>query len=186
MPVIRRTARRGDWLVGMGGRDLKATGRCIFAMCVTDDMTFDDYWNSDRFRTKRPRRNGSRKTMVGDNIYRLDAATGKWLQENSVHSQPSGEQDWPNTNHDTQTDRVLVSEEFFYFGDKAPVVPAQILRAVGYKNGRGHRVYTVTQCQELLDWIKGQAGGQPNRILADPFQFRMSDKRYSRSRNRLI
>lgn len=184
MPVIRRVASRGDWLIGMGGRDLKATGHCIFAMRVTDDMTFNEYWNSDRFRTKRPRRNGSRKTMVGDNVYRTDAS-GKWLQENSVHSQPSGEQDWPNTNHDTQTDRVLISEEFFYFGNKAPAMPPELLGAIGYKNGRGHRVFTITQCQQLLKWIKEQARERPNN-LPDPFQFRMSDKRYSRSRNRLI
>jgi Nucleotide modification associated domain 2 len=38
MPVIRRTASEGDWLIGMGGKDLKATGRCIYAMRVTGHM----------------------------------------------------------------------------------------------------------------------------------------------------
>lgn len=186
MPVIRRTAKIGYWLIGMGGKDLKAVGRCIYAMRVTDDLTFNEYWNSERFRVKRPVRHGSRKTMVGDNIYHTDPKTGKWLQEDSVHSQPNGEQDLPNTEHDTETDRVLISEEFFYFGEDAPAVPAKLLAKIGYKNGRGHRVYKKEDCQELLDWIKARAGQQVNRVLGDPFQFRMSEKRYSRTRNRLI
>jgi hypothetical protein len=186
MPVIRRTADKGDWLIGMGGKDLKAKGRCIYAMRVTGEMTFNEYWQSDQFRGKRPARNGSRKTMVGDNVYHTDPKTGEWLQENCVHSKPSGEQDQPNTLHDTGTDRVLISEEFYYFGAEAPEVPAKLLDQIGYRNGRGHRVYQKEGCQKLLDWIKAAAGPEANRILGDPFQFRMSDKRYSRTHNRLI
>jgi hypothetical protein len=186
MPVIRRTADVGDWLIGMGGRDLKATGRCIYAMRVTGDLTFNQYWNSERFRGKRPIRNGSRRTMVGDNIYRTDRKSGGWLQENSVHSQPSGQQDPDNTRHDTQTDRLLISEEFLYFGENAPMVPAKLLWKIGYRNGRGHRVFTEKECETLLEWIKVQAGQQVNQVLGDPFQFRESGKRYSKTRNRLI
>jgi hypothetical protein len=186
MPVIRRTARQGDWLIGMGGRDLKATGRCIYAMRVTGEMTFNQYWQADRFIGKRPVRNGSRKTMVGDNVYRTDPKTGEWLQENCVHSQPSGEQDLPNTLHDTGTDRVLISEEFYYFGAKAPEVPARLLDQIGYRNGRGHRVYQKEDCRKFPDWIRTAAGRQANLVLGDPFQFRMGDKRYSRTHNRLI
>ncbi len=186
MPVIRRTASEGDWLIGMGGKDLKATGRCIYVMRVTGHITFNQYWKSDQFRGKRPVRNGSRKKMVGDNVYRTDPKTGAWLQENCVHSQPSGAQDQPNTEHDTGTDRVLISEAFYYFGANAPEVPAKLLDQIGYQNRRGHRVYQEEDCRKLLDWIKGKAGQQANRVLGDPFQFRMSDKRYSRTHNRLI
>jgi hypothetical protein len=169
----------------MGGKELRATGRCIFAMRVTDHLRFDEYWNSDRFISKRAVRHGSRRTMMGDNIYHTDPKTGKWLQEDSVHSQPDGKQDPDNTNHDTQTDRILLSEEFYYFGENAPLVPTKLLQKTGYKNGRGHRVFDEEDCQSLLSWVKKQAGHQVNRILGDPFQF-MSDKRFSRTRNRLI
>jgi hypothetical protein len=166
MPVIRRTASEGDWLIGLGGKDLKATGRCIYAMRVTGHTTFNQYWKSDQFRGKRPVRNGSRKKMVGDNVYRTDPETGEWLQENCVHSQPSGEQDQPNTLHDTVTDRVLISEEFYYFGAKAPEVPTKLLDQIGYRNRRGHRVYQEEDCRKLLDWIKAKAGHEANRVLA--------------------
>ena len=185
MPVIRRKAKIGDWIIGMGGSELKATGRCIYGMKVTRDLDFDQYWNAAEFFGKRPVRHGTRRTMVGDNVYRRDPQTKKWLQENCVHSQPSGEQDMSNTNHDTQTDRVLISDEFYYFGSNASLVPSKLLRKIGYKNGRGHRVFSQGDCEALLTWIKAEAK-ESNRVLADPFQFRMSDKRFSKTRNRLI
>ena len=48
-------------------------GRCIYAMRVTDALSFDQYWELPRYRCKRPVRNGSRRTMVGDNIYHHDS-----------------------------------------------------------------------------------------------------------------
>jgi hypothetical protein len=155
-------------------------------MRVTDHLTLNKYWESELYRGKRPSRNGSRRAMVGDNIYHTDPKTGKWLQENSVHSQSNGERDLANTEHDTQTDRVLISEEFFYFGANAPEVPPKLLAQIGYRNRRGHNVYKKEDCQKLLDWIKASAGQQVNYVLGDPFQFRISDKRYSRTLNKLI
>lgn len=185
MPVIRRKAKLGDWLIGMGGSELKATGRCIYAMKVTRDLSFDQYWTTQEFLGKRPVRNGTRRTIVGDNVYHHDPESKKWLQENCVHSQPNGTQDMPNTNHDTQTDRVLISDEFYYFGSKAPPIPAKILKRLGYKNGRGHRKFSTNDCEALLDFIRA-AAGHANRVLGDPYQFKMSDKRFSKTKNRLI
>lgn len=185
-PVIRRTARVGDWLVGVGGKNLDATGRCIFAMQVTGAMTFDEYWSSPNYRTKRPKRNGSRKTMVGDNVYWRDHAGAGWKQENSVHSRPDGQQDAANTQHDTSVNRILTSQHFIYFGRSAPTVPSTILTSLGYKNWRGHRVYEMSRCAALLSWIAEQARGTMNRVIDKPFQFEMSDKRYSKQADRMI
>lgn len=52
-PTIRRTARTGDWVVGMGGTKLNAVGRCIYAMQVTDALSFEKYWEGSEFRAKR-------------------------------------------------------------------------------------------------------------------------------------
>lgn len=185
-PVIRRTANVGDWLVGVGGSSLKSTGRCIFAMQVTGALSFDEYWSSPDFRTKRPKRNGSRQSMVGDNIYRRDPATGVWRQEDSVHSRPDGSQDISNTEHDTSVDRVLVSERFIYFGAAAPAFPEGALSSIGYRNRRGHRVYDQSECAGLLEWIIGQAAGTMNRVIDNPFQFRLGNRRYSRLADRIV
>src|SRR5262249_167212 len=68
-PTIRRVANVGDWIIGMGGGRLRATGRCIFAMNVSEKLTFEEYWSDPRFQDKKPVRNGSKKMLVGDNIY---------------------------------------------------------------------------------------------------------------------
>ena len=184
-PDIRRIAQVGDWVVGMGGTALKATGRCIFAMRVTRHVTFDDYWRDPSFRSKRTQRNGTRVTLVGDNIYHRDE-NGTWLQEDSVHSAADGSQDPANTLHDTRTNRVLLSDHFIYFGDTAPTVPPGILQEMGYTNRRHHRTFGLDACGDLIAWIEGQAGGVINRVLGDPFQFREGGKRYSKALDRLI
>src|SRR5215211_1755390 len=77
-PGIRAHAQIGNWVIGMGGRRLNATGRCIFAMKVTEGLSFDQYWSQPNHFDKRPVRNGSRTMMVGDNIYHRDAAKNQW------------------------------------------------------------------------------------------------------------
>jgi uracil-DNA glycosylase len=71
-PGIRNKAQIGDWVIGMGGARLKATGRCIFAMRVSEKITYNDYWVNPLYLDKRPVRNGSCRMMVGDNIYYFD------------------------------------------------------------------------------------------------------------------
>jgi hypothetical protein len=74
-PGIRNTASMGDWIIGMGGRRLNAVGRCVYAMRVSSKITFNEYWTNPKYLDKKPVRNGSRKMMVGDNIYFIDVAT---------------------------------------------------------------------------------------------------------------
>jgi hypothetical protein len=149
-PTIRRVAVLGDWVIGMGGSKLKATGRCIFAMQVTRSMTFSEYWANPDFKRKRPSRNGSRKAMVGDNIYHQEGYPCTWRQADSHHSRPDGSADPYNMSHDTSTDRVLLSDRFIYFGENAPRVPPAILTAIGYRNQRSHRTYDEPTCRPVL------------------------------------
>lgn len=178
-PVIRRVASLGDWILGVGGARLKATGRLVFAMEVTEAVTFDQYWDDPRYRSKRPVRHGTRKMLVGDNIYHRDPSTGLWIQEDSHHSNADGTQNNSNLSHDTSTDRVLIGHRFFYFGKKAPEVPVRILQALGYQNGRGHRRYAGRQCHPLLQWLEDEFGGVANRVCGDPFEFESGERRYS-------
>jgi Nucleotide modification associated domain 2 len=184
-PVIRKKAGVGDWVIGMGGARLKATGRCIFAMRVNERLTFNDYWDSPRFLDKRPIRNGSLKMIVGDNIYHFDTGAKKWNQADSHHSNADGSVNRDNLARDTQSNIVLVSQHFFYFGKQAPAFPGNLLDAIGYKNVRSHRVFDYADAAGLVEWLTISFSKVLNEVTCDPFDFDDSQKRYSAGTNKI-
>src|SRR5579863_2474999 len=171
MPGIRAKAEGDDWIVGMGGARLKATGRCVYAMRVTGTRTFSQYWAEKEFFDKRPVRNGSRIMMVGDNIYHCGTPNGKWIQLDSHHSNPDGTPNHLNTDKDTSADRVLISRDFYYFGRSAPAIPPEILSGLGYKNKIGHWKFNSAGRDSLLSWLLQNHAGDRNLVVADPFDF---------------
>lgn len=184
-PDIRKGAQVGDWVIGVGGSRLKATGRCLFAMRVTAKLSFNQYWESAEFLDKKPIRTGSRKMMVGDNVYYFDAARVLWQQADSHHSNADGSINPHNMATDTQADFVLVSRHFYYFGKAAPAFPESLLTKLGYKNGRRHRVFDSDACAGILAWLENDYSDALNCVSADPFDFDQSEKRYSASNNRI-
>ena len=122
-PQIRGTAQIGDWIVGTGSKRTGLDGYLVFAMRVEEALTYDDYWHTERFRSKRPQLKGSRKQAFGDNIYHRHPKTGRWLQENSHHSLASGRPNIRNIKRDTSVSRVLLGTDFTYWGKDAPKIP---------------------------------------------------------------
>ena len=76
-PKIRKAAVAGDWVVGTGSRTSGREGFLVYAMRISEVMSFNDYWADPRFRRKKPNLRGSKKQAFGDNIYYRDAA-GVW------------------------------------------------------------------------------------------------------------
>lgn len=186
-PVIRRKAEVGDWIIGMGGSDLKATGRCIFSMKVTEKLTFNEYWLNPKFLDKKPVRNGSRKMQVGDNIYYQDSISKQWSQADSHHSNPDGTINFENLKKDTgTTDKILISQHFFYFGKEAPIVPADLLNVIGYKNRRNHLVFDEETAGGIIQWLENTFAKSLNQVVSDPFNFKSSEKRYSGINSKVI
>ena len=184
-PQIRKKAEVGDWVVGMGGVKLKAVGHCVFAMLVTEKMTFNEYWSNPNFLDKRPVRNGSQRMMVGDNIYHCNSANKTWLQADSHHSNADGSVNIHNLQRDTKSDKVLISRHFFYFGKAAPAIPNALLEDMNYKNGRGHRVFDLKNATSLIDWLQCCIPETQNQIVAEPMDFHRSEKRYSVDSNKI-
>lgn len=178
-PKIRNTAQIGDWIIGVGGQSLKATGKCIFAMKVTKKITFNEYWEDAEYLDKKPIRNGSKKMMIGDNIYFHEKEKNKWNQTYSHHSNPDGSLNVYNKNRDTQSDKVLLSKHFYYFGRAAPQLPDQILIDIGYRNKIGHRVFDYEVAKSLIEWIEGNFNDSLNLVIDDPFNFDQSEAHYS-------
>lgn len=121
-PIIRGSANIRDWIIGTGAKtNYNLAGHLIFAMQVSETLSFDDYWTDSRFACKKPILNGSLKQVYGDNIYHRDCEI--WTQADSHHSLEGGLPNDRNIGRDTNTDRVLVANRFVYFGASAPAIP---------------------------------------------------------------
>lgn len=155
-PVLRRRASIGDWVVGTGSATNGLTGHLVYAMRVTEIMTFDDYFVDARFQAKKPNLAGSLKQAFGDNIYSRDALR-EWQQLDSHHSLQNGNPNHDNINNDTNPNRVLLSSHFAYFGANAPVIPlrARISGTDDICALRHYKVnFSVEHVQRFLDWFK--------------------------------
>lgn len=157
-PVIRRTAAVGDWIVGTGSKERGRERDLVFAMRVTETLTYEEYWADPRFLQKRPNLRGSKKQAFGDNVYRRDAGSADWLQLDSHHSLRDGQPNPENVGHDTQTNRVLISTDFVYWGGEGPPLLEDFAELYG---GRGHRCnFREGLEDEFVAWVRslGEAG----------------------------
>ena len=182
-PEIRNTAQVGDWIIGIGGKGLKATGKCIYAMKVTHKITFNEYWHNPKYKSKKPARNGSKKTFVGDNIYHQE--NHEWIQAHSHHSNPDGSTNAYNLERDTGSMYVLLSKHFYYFGSEAPTIPEELLTEIKYKNRRAHRKFPFTVANKIIEWIEENFKSSLNLVLSDPFNFDKSEAHYSADSNKI-
>jgi hypothetical protein len=159
-PRIRDKAGVGDYVFATGTIQRFPPGKLVYAMRVTDTMTFDGYWAEPRFAAKRPVLNGSTKWQYGDNIYHH--VGGRWIQADSHHSYDGGGQNEYNLARDTSVDRVLVSEHFTYWGREGPAVSAQFREWNGVdvvNDGRGHRCqFDKDLVEEFVAWLEPLLG----------------------------
>jgi hypothetical protein len=176
-PDIRKGAKVGDWILGIGGSNIKGASRkCILLMKVTKKISFQEYWEDSNYSIKKPLRNGSRVRMLGDNIYHRDADSS-WLQEDSHHSQPDGSVNQVNLARDTKSDNVLISNCFLYFGETA--VPLN-LDSIGYHRIRNYKKIKLAPDNDggkLIAVLLDEHGSKLNMAISDPCQFKNSHKR---------
>ena len=159
-PKIRGSSKLnlGDWVVGTGSKALEtSTGKrrlrskLIYAMKVTNRVSYEDYWTDKRFQYKKPRMNGSRVAMFGDNFYHKDE-NGKWIQEDSAHCKGDGSCNPDHLKTDTSGHNVLISEHFYYFGANAPSIPNEFLGIC--HGGIGEKKFNHEQIgDDFINWI---------------------------------
>ena len=143
----------GSWIFGTGSKKLKNENFLISAMKVEEKITFNEYWNDPRFQCKKPVLNGPLKVMYGDNIYHQDR-DDIWIQEDSAHSLI----DSTNTDHlkrDTGGKYVLISKDFFYFGNNAVLIPEKFISEIPCK-GRDFcsRKLNDDVVNEFVNWLR--------------------------------
>ncbi len=155
-PEIRKHARVGDWIIGTGSSQSNRNGYLVYAMLVSETLTFNQYWESQRFRQKRPNPRGSKKQAFGDNIYFRDSI-GQWHQEDSHHSCSDGSPDPHNISHDTQVDRVLLGAAYAYWGDSGPQLPQGFRNYDGFDMcaKRGHKSrFPEDMVKDFITWFE--------------------------------
>ena len=172
-PEIRKQAEIDDWVFGLGSCALKCRGRLIYAMQVNKKMTYDDYWKDKRFSRKKPAVRGSAVAMHGDNIYHR-GGDGEWRQEDSQHSYDEGKVNHANLDQDTHSDKVLVSDHFYYFGEKCIPLPAYFECHVN-KMGPGFTYVPEKSALKLISRLKKIGPG----YHGDPIQLENRLAKYS-------
>ncbi|WP_171094033.1 hypothetical protein [Usitatibacter rugosus] len=154
-PEIRRLAQLDEWVIGTGSKKHGRQHSIVYAMRVTETITFDEYWSDPRFQFKKPHFRSGKKHGYGDNIYRK--VGGEWSQLDSHHSKEDGSPNPLNITTDTRVSRVLLSDDYVYWGRAGPTIPGHLLKFQGEDllivRGQRHRISDQHQAA-LVDWIR--------------------------------
>jgi hypothetical protein len=137
-PKVRKAAEVGDWIAGTGSARNKQSDRLVYAMRVTEKLTFDEYWRDRRFKGRK------------DNIYcpTCEASRPLVQKENEFHD----EEQMP---HDLSGQFVLVSDRFVYFGEKKSIPIPRRLHGI-IKKGPGHRCdFDDGLVDGFVRWVEG-------------------------------
>lgn len=165
-PAIRRAAHVGDWIAGIGP---KANGnKLIYAMQVDEIISYIKYYEDIRFASKIPYYDkGMVAYKCGDNIYK-PLPNGNFLQLQSMHSNGVNENQKTKT-HDLDGKHVLISKNFYYFGQKALNLPETLEEL---KVGRAHKnKFAPDVVSAFLDFIARQTAG----VNAPPSSWPLND-----------
>jgi len=162
-PAIRRTAKVGDWVVGLGSKRSPCgdiSSKVAYAMHVTQVLSMEEYDSYCRkhMQKKIPKWHGRdfRKQM-GDCIYDYSQHPPR-LRE-SVHKEANRRTDLSGKN-------VLLSDHFYYFGDKPIDLPDDLLAIV--HQTQGHKSKTNDPyAHRFVQWIEG-GGWRKNVLLGQP------------------
>jgi hypothetical protein len=160
-PQIRRHASVGDWVVGSGSKRTVGNEKMVYAMRITEKLSFDEYANNPRFRYKVPSKGIIQER--GDNIYFRDS-NGDWKQRPSYHKEKQMEAD-------LRGEYVLVSDDFFYFGANAVLVPERFRGLMS--TGRWYRHVFGSEATDFVAWLRATYSpgvhGKPHAIASQGF-----------------
>jgi hypothetical protein len=160
-PVIRRTAKVGDWVVGLGAKDTPigdASGKVVYAMKITKKISMEEYdtFCKENYPEKIPDwDSGEYMKRIGDCIYDFSNLSNPKIRK-AVHTEK-------NMKTDLGGEYALLSTDFYYFGDKPNPLPNNLIGIV--KQGQGYRSKSNDEyVDDFIDWIRKQKTG----IIGEP------------------
>ena len=172
-PGIRRTAKKGDWVMGTGSKNVKGqgdlSGKCVYLMKVTEVLSMNEYdtWAKKNAPIKIPdfKDKSEPKKRVGDSIYDFSENPPKIRM--SVHTED-------NRSTDMSGSCTLISNHFIYFGDTPINIPQELNQIV--LKGVGHRSNANNDYKDqFLHWAESlfakyglnSINGRPQQNLTD-------------------
>lgn len=162
--VIRRVAEKGDWIVGLGSKNVNGidySRKVVYAMKVTEKITLSAYDKlcQSSMSSKIPDLNiVDYKRKLGDCIYSYKENNNILLRQ-SVHNEGNRTTDLGGKN-------ALISDHFYYFGNNAIDLPAELSPII--KQGQGHKSNFNEPYKELfVTWIEN-LGYKVNSINGEP------------------
>ena len=157
-PQIRRNAEVDDIVMATAGHDFERAGSLVYAMKISEVLTFNEYWKDSRFASRKPS-NTTAISRCGDNIWHHEG--GRWLLA------PHAQHERNEEHYDTSGENVLIATEFFYFGREAVELPKEF--AVLRCNGRGHTNEDDEKLvQRFWKWLNDT---YPRGRIGDPTEF---------------
>ena len=163
-PAIRRTAKIGDWVVGLGSANspLGDISDCVvYVMRVSDKRSLRvyDILCRARYEGKIPDWHSSDfNRRVGDCIYDYGSGSPPRLRL-AVH-------DERNRQRDLSGENVLVSDHFYYFGDRPIKLPQHLFGLI--HSQQGHRVKADQPYSDaFVQWIL-LSGFELNKLYGEP------------------
>lgn len=168
-PVIRRNAEIGDWVIGTGsarshcndGIVKDFSNHLVYAMKITDTKSMEEYdvHCKTNLRGKIPDwKSKVWPEKMGDSIYDYSQNAEKPLLRESVHKQG-------NVDHDLNGKRVLLSTDFYYFGDNPIAIPDHLMQII--KRNQGHRkILNPDLIRQFEEWIR--IGYDKNFLYGEP------------------
>ena len=149
-PKIRASAEIGDWIIGFRSR---RPGEVLYAMQVTERLSLGDYWEDQRFHSRRPG-----NIHRPDNIYRPTIDGMLEQVPNDVHAAD-------NVARDLSGKNVLLSDCFWYFGSNSVPLPNELMHLVHTTQGHVvHKNRKPDDAAHLRQWLDTW----PKGILGDP------------------
>ncbi len=154
---IRKRANIGDWVIGT--TPAPDVGKVIYAMEITETRLYGGYFEDPEFQHKKP----SPDNIYGDNIYK-ETSPGIYQQIGNYFHDAS------DCTSDLSSGRVLISSNFYYFGDKAPQIPEECLELVHSTQGYLIRDSGGQVAESFFKWLEQFSpglNGQPRNQTYD-------------------
>jgi hypothetical protein len=140
---------RGDWLIGTSPK--KDRHRLVYAMCILDRLSMNEYFCDERFQCKKPKRDGTAIERCGDNIY-YKCDDDEWAQlPSEFHNEGNKEQD---VGKNGQGHPVFVAKHFYYFGYKRKEIRPDLKDVIW--EGQGGRYTPVELARKFVSWLEAE------------------------------